>query len=206
VANATTIALLQQFPLTTKDAAGLRADIQPAIEFQPAFVLRRDPDDTINIPISASGDFWQVLLAPKGPMPDYAFYPIGLTASFVASTFAAAFWRLEANYSINSPFERDWTWKAFDLATQRGIFNGTTTPGTQSATPVLAGFPPAPIIADSSVILRNALGGFQFRVDTFDATTAAAMTLNIDARWLAFPRSATRNAAFYMPRLGFNLS
>lgn len=66
------------------------------------------------------------------------------------------------------------------------------------------GYPQAPIRAtDRTTVANNAIGGLQFTVDTYDATTRSSMALNVDARWLAFPEGAVRNAGFYVPRLYF---
>lgn len=210
MANTTTIVLLEPEPLITTDAAALTAAVFPRAEFQPSFILRTNPETAVNIPIAANGDRWRVLLAPPSAMPDYSFYPIAMTTSFLGGTtqdFSGSFWNANGFFTIDPPIGRDFVWKNMVLGTTLNIYNGTLTRTIQPSVPVFSGFPPAPVTAtDPDVILNNSIGGFQFIVSTFVEIERAAMRLYIDARWLAFPRSVTKNAAYYVPRLYFKVA
>ncbi len=218
MADATEVVILEPFFLTTADAAALEADVEPRAFFQPNFVLRSAFGDGsgITIPIAADGDLWRVLFAPPNSMPHTVFYPISLTCQFVslgAATFAATFWETAAGYTINAPNTqvgpRDWVWNSFDLDARRLLFNGTSVESYQSGNPPFNGFPPPPVLATGTPpvsSIDNAIAGFMFTVQTFNETARAAMRLHVDARFLAFPRSVTRNAGWYAPRLTFKLN
>ncbi len=207
MADDTETIFLKTFPLTTTNAAGLRSPIQPELSFQPNAVLRSDP--SVLIPLSgtvlaADGDVLRIMLAAPGAMPDTTFYPIGLTAAFVGEVTGTGFWETNALYSIVAPVgvvPLQHAWRSFSMDAIRTVFNGAVTVGFQSASPVFQGFPPSPVAAIETGI--SAIGGLQFIVSTFDAADLAAMSLSIDARWLAFPRAAVRNAGFYMQRMFF---
>jgi len=154
--------------------------------------------------LAISGDVWRIMLAAPSAMPDYTFYPIALTASFAGMAINSSFWDQDALYSVIAPVGPNplvHAWRSFRLDNIRRVFNGGVTVGYQTAAPVFQSFPPSPVSAIETAI--SAIGGLQFIVGTFGAGDKAAINLSIDARWLAFPVSVTRNAGFYVPRLFF---
>ncbi len=217
MANVTDIVLARPTPLVTADAAGLEADILPRGFFQPNFVLRTDFTVGLTPALAAAGDRWRVLVAPPGSMPDHTFYIVALTCRFIGVSgedqFLDTFWSKNAAYCISSPFDtngaRNWVWDAFTLNGTVSIFDGTNLFSFQSGNPPFNGFPPSPVIADAPApvtSIDNALAGFNFVVGTFDAADQADMRLHVDARFLAFPRSALRSAGFYSPRMTFKVN
>ncbi len=207
MADDTDTVFLESFALMTTDAAGLLSDVQAKPEFQPNLVLRTDP--SILLPLSATslaadGDVWRIMLAAPSRMPDAVFYPIAMTCAFSGEVTGTGFWEANALYSIVAPVgvvPLQHAWRSFSLDTLRTVFNGATNVGYQTGSPVFQGFPPSPVAAVETGI--SAIGGFQFTISTFDAPDLAAMNLSIDARWLVFPRSASRNAGFYAQRMFF---
>lgn len=202
------VLFLKQFPLTTTDAAGLEANIQSSLSFQPNFVLRSDPNELIDLSagdLTTTGDVLVIQIAAPSAMPAYTFYPIALTASFVGEVAGTGFWETAALYSIVAPvgtIPLVHAWRSFDMDAVRVVNDSLgTTSGFQSAAPVFQSFPPSPVAAIETII--SSLGGFQFTVDTFDAADKAAIKISVDARWLVFPRSAVRNAGFYQQRMFF---
>ncbi len=207
MANDTETIFLSAEPLTTTNAGGLLSDVVSSPAFQPSLVLRNNPSTLIALSgtlLSADGDVLRIMLAAPGAMPDVTFYPIGLSACFVGEVTGTGFWESEALYSIVAPvgvvpLQHAWRSHAMDPITS--VFNGSAVEGFQSFSPVFTSFPPSPVAAVETGI--SAIGGLQFVVSTFDAPDLAAMSLSIDARWLAFPRSAVRNAGFYAQRMFF---
>ena len=205
MANDTTVIFLDASPLQSSDASGLTADIIPRLSWQPSFILRSDPD--VLFPVAATtlsldDDLWRIMVASPSAMPDYSFYPIALTASFVGLN--TLFWQTPALYSIVPPVgvpALQHAWRSFDLDSVRAVFNGGIAVDIQTAAPDFQGYPPSDVVAVSTGI--SSLGGFQFRVGTFDAVQKSAINLSVDARWLAFPRAATRSGGFYVPRMFF---
>ncbi len=207
MADVTETIFLQASPLTTTNAAGLLSDVQASSEFQPNFVLRSDPSTLIVLSttaLAADGDVLRVMLAAPSAMPDMTFYPIGLSAAFVGEVAGTGFWESEALYTIVAPVGTvplQHAWRSVTMDALTTVFNGAVAVGFQSVSPVFTSFPPSPVAAVETGI--NAIGGLQFIISTFAAADLAAMSLSIDARWLAFPRSATRNAGFYGQRMFF---
>lgn len=207
MADDTEIVFLDRTPLTTTNAAGLTSDVVPQEIFQPNQVLRSNPSTLIDVgatSLAATGDVLRIMLAAPSAMPDYTFYPIALTASFVGENSGTGFWETLALYSIVAPvgtFPLQHAWRSFSLDPIRTVFNGATVVGFQSAVPVFESFPVSPVEAVETTV--SAIGGFQFTVDTFDAADKAALRLSVDARWLVFPRSAIRNSGFYSQRMFF---
>ncbi len=203
MANSTSTIFLDTTPLTTSDASGLTATIISQALWQPSFVLRSDPSDLLpasGTALAAAGDHWRIMIAAPSAMPDFSFYPIALTASFVGLN--VAFWNADALYTIVPPVgvaPLQHAWRSFSLDARREVFNGAVSANIQTAAPDFQGYPPSPVAAVETGI--SAIGGLSFVVGTFQAAEKADINLSVDARWLAFPRSAVRNAGFYMPRL-----
>jgi len=206
MADTTTVILLESTPLLSSDAAGLAADILPKALWEPSFILQTRQPSSSAIPINADGDIWRVLLASTTPMKAFVFYPLALTATFVGTLTFPVFWETAASYSIDPPIKntvpRNDVWKPVTMPAVKPIFDGSAVLFTQTCLPSFAGFPPRPVVNDQDVgTTNNSLAGFQFTTQTYDATIDAAMSLSIDARWLAFPRTVARNTGYWMPAL-----
>ncbi len=206
MANTTGVILLETVPLLSDDAAALTADILPKPFWEPAFILRTplDVGGGSVPPLAADADIWTVLLASETNMDAFVFYPLALTAQFRSTTPFPVFWELEASYAINPPY-RDTVidgsvWHPVQLSSPRQVWDGTNELTVQSAAPVMAGYPPNPVVSTGGASTTlNSIGGFSFVVQTWNTTIQAAMGLHIDARWLAFPRSVERSAGYWTP-------
>ncbi len=204
MASVRSIVTLRVEPLTTIDASGLTSTILPKVLIQPSMVVRTDPDTAVSlIPVAAVNDVWRVDFSVPSDMPDYTFLPISLLGSFVGTTFTSDFWNVNAAYAITPPQAREQAFQSFTLGAGRLGFDGAANFIFQSAAPVFQGYPPFPVETGGAAFV---IGALSFVCAVFDAATAAATSLFVDARWLAFPRATTQNAAYYMPRLGFNPS
>lgn len=207
MANDTDIVFLEVQPLVTIDAGGLKDTVLSKSAFQPTMVLRTDPSVLLALSataLAAAGDTYRIMIATPSAMRDSVFYPISLNLSFAGEVAGTGFWETLALYSIVAPVGPNplrHAWRSFDLDAIRTQFNGGTIVGYQTASPVFQGFPPSPVIAVETNV--SAIGGFQFVVATFAAADKAAITVSIDARWLVFPRSASRNAGFYTQRMSY---
>jgi len=207
MADDTEVITLEQTALVTTNSAGLTSSIIPQGSFLPNFVLRSDPSVLIALSagdLTTTGDILRIMIATPSAMPDYTFYPIALTCSFSGEVAGTGFWELPALYTIVAPVGTNPTrhaWRSFSLDSVRTVMDDLAVVGYQTAAPVFQSFPPSPVSSEATAI--SAIGGFQFTVDTFDAADKAAIKLSVDARWLAFPRSAVRNAGFYTQRMFF---
>lgn len=207
MANTTTIVLMKASPLTGIQDGVLYADIVGQENFQPAFVLETDPTSALTVSstgLAADTDIWRIVCAPSGPMADYRFVCLQLRLILSDTGANAAFttmWEDEAAYAM-STCDSSSDAVAWDYTTLQPVMNVIDTGGERlqrALAPDMRGFPPQPSAATSDTILENALGGFQLKVATWDATSAAATNMFVSARFLAFRAPATRNAGYYAP-------
>lgn len=208
MADAAQIVQLFARPLTTGDAAGLLADVEPTGFFQPTMILETDIDDAVDLSatgLTTAGDSYECTFAPDNDYPEIAWYPIAMRGQFSSGgNNMASFWETEASYTVSGVNPEIWTWDAFSLDTQRVIQNVAGNQiFMQTANPVFHGMPPRPTVCDGGSIALNQLGGFSLTVQTFSAAVLAALTFRVDARWLGFPRASIRSAGFYTPRMFF---
>jgi hypothetical protein len=207
----TTIATLSTRPLTTGDAGALQADILPASFWQPTMLLERNMEDAIDLAsagLGAAGDIWRVILSPPSAIDNVIFYPIAFRFTLKArgatppAGFPALF-ETAASFCVEGPTNYNWDTVTLDAA--QSLFDSPSTIyWNQNGNPRWHAFPPKPILADSTSVASNAVGGIQLTIDTWDATAAALVDLHVDARWLGFPRPVERSAGFYTPRMYFN--
>ena len=208
MSNSTSVALLAPRPLRSSDAAALRADIVPRAFWEPSFLLERDFSDDIAgsaTGLTTTDDVWEIVLSPPSDMPNYIFYLIAMRAVVhsgggVAADFDA-FFDTAAGFSIGPEVAADFAWDAVDMSSMRSIIGGNF----KAVNPIFHGFPATPVSARTGAVGTNALGGFAFTVGTFNAAALAALVVNIDARWLAFPEAVVRSAGFYNPRMFFKV-
>lgn len=209
MSNTTTEIELLPRPLVAADKAGLLADLVPREFWEPTFLLETRPDEEFPASattLAAAPDHWRLLVHPPSAMRDLVFYPLALSATFVdfpQDAGFATFWEIGGGVAISPPALRNHAWYPFDLEVSRDGFNTIGAFNYQAGLPSFRGFPIRPVRATGANPTDNALGGFIFRVKTFDATTKSQMHVVIDGRWLGFPQSVLRSAGFYLPGLYF---
>jgi hypothetical protein len=213
MADASTGFLAYPRPLTSSDAAGLLADTMPRQLWEPAQLLETQWEvgtagASVPGPIGAANDIWLVRIQPPSAMPGYVFYPICLRACLINDAldagFAGPLFNSLAAYTLDPPRQRHWVWQRFTGSTPRTGYDGAGQYYFQDYAPTFRGYPPRPMSLSSSSVSANALAGFQFAVQVWNAPAAANTELHIEARFLAFPQSALRSAGFYVPRLYFS--
>lgn len=209
MANATTLVPLLSRPLVASDQAGLLADLVPKLFWEPTVLLESNPDQEFDLSLTAlaaSPDHLRVLIHPPSNLANLVFYPVAFTLHFVNSPQDAgfsSFWETGGLCCITPPSDRHHAWYPFDLTSSRDGYHPTANYNVQAALPPFEGFPIRPVRATQSTDLGNALGGFDFRVKTFDGTTKTNTHFVVDARWLGFPQAVARSAGFYLPRLWY---
>ncbi len=197
-------------PLTTLDASGLKASIIPSL-WSPDQIL--ETDFNVGVPMTGltlDGELWRISMIPPSAMPHYVFYPIAMRATLFNTDddigFPALF-ELPGLVSIQGIFEGgvDTPWNFYNFAFDAAFsaFDPTGPYAIQSMVSPFEGFPPKLPVAETGAPVNDALGALMLQVQTFNAVAAANTTLHIDARWLAFPRTALKSAGFYVPRQYF---
>lgn len=209
MADATSTLILKPEALVTTDAAALTANIQARSMFQPAFVVQTAVDevDETDMPagISADGDVWRIIFELSAPMPGYVLYPFAFTGDLVMGGALTAFntlWEDDAalQISVNPISASRSGWRAFQLGPV--LFGGPNNITNRDLSPELKGFPVRPRAAGGNGSVR--VGELLLTVATFDATAAAATSIDIDYRLLMFPEAVSINAGFYSPSLFFH--
>lgn len=208
-----TDAILHPRPLLAVDAGGLLASVVPQGPWQPTFLLetQRGLGYTPGAAgLTATNDTWRFNIYTPGNMPDLCFLPVALRANFhgpsSSTTQLAAFFQSPGLYNINFNTEETWEQYCHDAVAWEGPlrwYDGTNPRAVMTLSAPMAGYPPAPGIAERTTPDANALAALCFRCDAWDGTVGTVCQVSIDARFLAFPRAAVNSAGFYMPRLSY---
>lgn len=205
-------------PLTTLDAAGLTAAIDPRLGWQPALLIETNYGVAETQAISglaAAADMLLCYVTTPSPMLGYVFYPLRLRVSVymgvenlaLKSFFEAAY--IANNGSLVDPsdpsVDAPWAYTTHTALPAEFGFNSGGGFTVQSFTPSFSGhFPPKLKTQEDVGAVGRALGSILLTVDTYDATVAGNAGAAMDGAWLAFPESVLNSAGFYGPRAFFN--
>ncbi len=211
MADKSSVLIATPRPLTVADAAGLEASVIPTL-WSPSQILETD----FNTPLpavgdlSADGDVWRITIQTPSAMPTYVFYPIALRGTLVDSNSTSQFDALFEDTGMASNEgvfedgeETPHNYFEFTIAAAFQGFDFTGDFKLRTMTMPFPGFPPKLPLSETGAPINDALGALMLRVGTFSAVGIVDTSLHIDARWLAFPRSALKSSGFYLPRLYF---
>lgn len=206
MANSSTIITLSEQALQNSDAGALDVDQFAPDLWQPAILLSSSQSGATfaGTNLDGNGQRWRVLCAPRAAYPGYVFMCISLRCTMHMPSVAASdtFWETSFAYSIEGGCDSNaGLWQQGTGPDTYNYFDGTSVSRIQAFSPELRGYPPRPFRPGSDSAAENSLGGFQFEVQTYDATVKASGTLTVDARFLGWPQAVTRSAGLYVPRM-----
>ncbi len=214
MADKSSVLLTTPRPLTVADAAGLTASVVPAL-WAPTQILETD----LNTPLAAvgglaaDGDVWRITIETPSAMPSWVFYPIAMRATLVDTNSTAAFDALfeDTGMASNEGVFEDGAESPQNYfeCTLGPVFQGFDFTGDFKIRTIpmpFPGFPPKLPLSETGAPINDALGAIMLRVGTFSAVGIVDTSLHVDARWLAFPRTALKSSGFYMPRLYFRVN
>ncbi len=211
MADKSSVLILAPRPLTVTDAAGLEASITPKL-WAPVQILESDFNSPIAAvgDLAADGDVWRITIQTPSAMPGWVFYPIALRATLVDTNATTAFDLLFEDRGMASnegvfedAAESPQNYYEFTLGTVFQGFDFTGDFKLRTIAMPFPGFPPKLPLSETGAPINDALGAIMLRVGTFSAVGIVDTSLHVDARWLAFPRTALKSAGFYVPRLYF---
>lgn len=206
MANSSSLKIVNPKPLTAYDKGALLASVVPVPVWQAAFVAEStlDPVQLSGTSVAAANDLWEIVLVLPSAMQGYVWVPFRhhgwLRDPAEGDTGFANLFDTTAWYRL---YNTNAAWTQFSLSSAELVYNGGNEDWIQDATPPLRAVPSRPVAATSATSRDNALGAFQFRIGTWDATAGAGAVFIADCVYLGFPQNALNSAGWYQPRQYF---